>query len=172
MIAKLRHVAVASQNQFLAGKFYELLFGLRASGSGRGVNAAVLSDGYVGFNINGRRPGGIARLDHFGFEVSDVDELFARVKALYPTVGFLKRLSMRPFAGITKDDVAALHMAGGGTALKNGAPIASPAPEATEASLWAIAAGLAVSLAVGVFFGLWPAIRASRLEPVEALRYE
>ncbi len=48
-----------------------------------------------------------------------------------------------PFAGITKDDVAALHMAGGGTALKNGAPIASPAPEATEASLWAIAAAVA-----------------------------
>ena len=78
MISRLKHIAVVSQNQFLAGKFYELLFGLRPSGSGRGVNAAVLSDGYVGFNINGRRPGGIARLDHFGFEVSDVEERFAR----------------------------------------------------------------------------------------------
>ncbi len=38
--------------------------------------------------------------------------------------------------------------------------------------LWAILAGLGVSIAVGVFFGTWPAIKASRLDPVEALRYE
>ncbi len=106
MIARLKHIAVVSQNQFLAGKFYELLFGLRPSGSGRGVNAAVLSDGYVGFNINGRRPGGIARLDHFGFEVSDVAELFARVRELYPHVHFLQRLDIRPFAGLTMHDPA------------------------------------------------------------------
>jgi catechol 2,3-dioxygenase-like lactoylglutathione lyase family enzyme len=106
MIAKLKHIAVVSQNHFTAGKFYELVFGFKASGSGRGVNAAVLSDGYVGFNINGRRPGGIARLDHFGFEVSDVEELRARVSELYPSVQFLKRLDMRPFAGLTMHDPA------------------------------------------------------------------
>jgi putative ABC transport system permease protein len=38
--------------------------------------------------------------------------------------------------------------------------------------LWAILAGLGVSVAVGVFFGTWPALKAARLDPVEALRYE
>jgi putative ABC transport system permease protein len=42
----------------------------------------------------------------------------------------------------------------------------------SEVPPWAIAAGLGVSVAVGLFFGTWPAFQAARMDPVEALRYE
>ncbi len=41
-----------------------------------------------------------------------------------------------------------------------------------EVPMWAVTTGLVVSVAIGIFFGVWPSIQAARLDPVAALRHE
>jgi putative ABC transport system permease protein len=47
---------------------------------------------------------------------------------------------------------------------------ATPLPSSLQ--WWSVALGIVLSSGVGIFFGIWPALKAARLRPIEALRYE
>lgn len=104
MGAKINHVAILSERYAAVARFYQAVFGFRAPTNDPVVNAITVGDGYVGVNINPRKPGRPARLDHFGIEVDDAQETMARMKERYPQVAVLKRPSNRPFAGLTTHD--------------------------------------------------------------------
>ena len=104
MFTKINHVAIVSENYTAAAKFYEVMFGMRTSVQTKTERAMSVGDGYVGININPRSTGRAARLDHFGVQVEDVEDVFARMRAGYPAVRWLQRPSSRPFAGITTHD--------------------------------------------------------------------
>jgi predicted enzyme related to lactoylglutathione lyase len=102
--AKINHIAIVSENYALSGKFYESIFGMSTSSKSRPARAVTVGDGYVGLNINPRKPGRPARLDHFGIQLEDFEATLERVHAKYPRIEWVRRPATRPFAAVTTHD--------------------------------------------------------------------
>jgi ABC-type antimicrobial peptide transport system permease subunit len=93
-------------------------------------------------------------------------------------------IGIRRTVGATRRDVAVqfltesllMTVSGGALGILIGAAVSwgitAYAGWSTHISPIAVLLGLTVSLGVGLGFGLYPAIRAARLEPVDAVRYE
>jgi putative ABC transport system permease protein len=95
-----------------------------------------------------------------------------------------REIGVRKALGATRKDIAmqflveavALTGVGGAIGIAVGLGIAMLVRFAFDfpaaAPLWSIALGFGVSTAVGLIFGLWPALKAANKNPIEALRYE
>jgi len=95
-----------------------------------------------------------------------------------------REIGIRKALGARQDDVllqfliesVTLAVTGGALGVLLGASVATVItaiigmPSAIK--LWAVLAGLAVSASVGVFFGVYPARKAAKLDPIVALRFE
>jgi putative ABC transport system permease protein len=95
-----------------------------------------------------------------------------------------REIGLRKALGARRSDIMSqmltesvvLSMFGGVIGTIFGATIAQVVAKLTpipaELELWSIALGIGITALVGLFFGLYPAMQAARLDPIEALRRE
>jgi ABC-type lipoprotein release transport system permease subunit len=97
------------------------------------------------------------------------DATYARVLARFGEQGIIDLASVSSYytflAMVLNVARTALPKGGGGVAYF------IPSLPARVSVFWTLM-GLLISLSVGLFFGIYPAVKASNLDPVRCLRYE
>lgn len=107
MFARIKHAAIYTQNPTSTIPFYEKMLGMkRITTAVTEANRGHISDGLIGLAVLARRPGIPAGLDHFGFEVDDVDTVRERIKKISPNAIITKGLERVPFAIFRSHDPA------------------------------------------------------------------
>ncbi len=61
---------------------------------------------------------------------------------------------------------------GVGLGLLTAIVVRNVSPLQADTPLWSVFLGLGVSISIGLFFGIYPAVKAAKLDPIEALRFE
>jgi putative ABC transport system permease protein len=73
-------------------------------------------------------------------------------------------------------EAVTLSVLGGGIGVLIGigfaAAVGSLSPLPADVELWSVLSGLGVASSVGLVFGIFPAMKAARLDPIDSLRYE
>jgi len=93
-------------------------------------------------------------------------------------IGIRKAIGAREFDILSQFLIEAMLMSGVGGLTGMGLGIATAwlvgmfSPFPTVVRIYSVIMALAFSAAVGIFFGFYPATRAAKLDPIEALRYE
>lgn len=104
MFAKINHLAISSDYYATNARFYQALFGMKASNQQRPARAAPVGDGQIGLNNIPRREGRRSGLDHFGFEVESMKLALERIKKFDSNLDFVQRPAQRPNAAFSGHD--------------------------------------------------------------------
>lgn len=116
MTAKIRHCAIWSDDYDRSSRFYKTIFGMRQFTTRGGDTdrpdkaRGQISDGIIGLALNPKPPGYRSGLDHFGFQLEDVDSVLDRVKRNYPDTIITKGLEGVAFVAFRIHDPVGTHI--------------------------------------------------------------